>query len=121
MSEGVVKHDNSGRGRRVIALAAAAQFVVVRDLALLLPRGPALVEPLALPPASLGALLAVYAAAAAISGVVLAPMLDRFDRRRALLVALVGLSLASASGSLATGFASLLALRASVGRASETE
>ncbi len=101
--------------RGTIWLAAAAQFVVLLDFTLLLPLGPDLVEPLSIPAASLGLLIATYTGAAALSGLAWARVLDRWDRRRALLVALVGLALAGASGALANDFASLLVARTLAG------
>jgi predicted MFS family arabinose efflux permease len=89
---------------RAVWLAGAVQFVVLLDFSLLLPLGPDLVEPLAIPASSLGLLIASYTAAAALSGLAFARVLDRWDRRRALLLTLLGLACASASGALATNF-----------------
>lgn len=101
--------------RRTVYLAAAAQFVMLLDFTLLLPLGPDLVEPLGIPASSLGLLFACYTAAAAVSGLSLSRVLDRFDRRRALVVALLGLSLTGASGALASNFTQLLAARTLAG------
>lgn len=96
---------------RAVWLAGAVQFVVLLDFSLLLPFGPDLVEPLGIPASSLGLLTATYTGAAALSGLMAARVLDRWDRRKALLVTLLGLTLASASGALATNFAEILVAR----------
>ncbi len=56
-----------------------------------------------------------YTAAAAVSGLLGALFLDRFDRKRALAVALLGLVVGTAAGGLAQSFASLLAARVVAG------
>jgi predicted MFS family arabinose efflux permease len=96
-------------------LAGAVQFVVLLDFSLLLPLGPDLVEPLAIPASQLGLLTASYTAAAALSGLSFARVLDRWDRRRALQVTLLGLALASASGALASNFVEFLITRVLAG------
>jgi predicted MFS family arabinose efflux permease len=96
---------------RAVWLAGVVQFVVLLDFSLLLPFGPDLVEPLAIPASSLGLLTAGYTGAAALSGLSFARVLDRWDRRRALQVTLLGLTLASASGALASNFEELLITR----------
>jgi predicted MFS family arabinose efflux permease len=102
----------STRGEsRAVWLAGAVQFVVLLDFSLLLPLGPDLVEPLSIPASSLGLLIATYTGAAALSGLSFARVLDRWDRRRALQVTLLGLALASASGALASNFAEFLITR----------
>ena len=101
--------------RRTVWLAGAAQFVVLLDFSLLLPLGPDLVEPLSIPASSLGLLIACYTAAAALSGLFFSRMLDRWDRRRALMGTLLGLSLATASGAMASDFTQLLLARTLAG------
>jgi predicted MFS family arabinose efflux permease len=105
----------AGGERRAVWLAGAVQFVVLLDFSLLLPLGPDLVEPLAIPASWLGLLTASYTAAAALSGLSFARVLDRWDRRRALQVTLLGLALASASGALASNFVAFLITRVLAG------
>jgi predicted MFS family arabinose efflux permease len=105
----------AGGERRAVWLAGAVQFVVLLDFSLLLPLGPDLVEPLAIPASWLGLLTASYTAAAALSGLSFARVLDRWDRRRALQVTLLGLALASASGALASNFVAFLVTRVVAG------
>src|SRR5690606_20578529 len=79
------------------------------------PIGPDLAEPLTIASASLGLLVAVYTGAAALAGLLAARVLDRFDRRSAMLPLLLTLALANVAGSLAPSFAAMLAARALAG------
>lgn len=96
---------------RVVALIGAVQFVNVLDFMMVMPLGPDFGLALGIPTSHLGLIGGSYTAAAAVAGIAGAFFLDRFDRRKALAVALVGLALATASGALATGLGSLLAAR----------
>ena len=100
------------REREVARLAMGLQFALVLDFVLPLPLGPDLVEPLGLQASALGWLAAAYTGAAAFSGLVFAPWLDRFDRARALAVVLLGLGCASGLGALAINPWTYIATRA---------
>jgi predicted MFS family arabinose efflux permease len=97
--------------RKLVFLLGAGQFVTTLDFTMVLPLGPDFARALDIPVSQLGLLGGSYTAAQAVAGVVGALFLDRFDRRRALAVALTGLVIATAAGGLATGFVSLLAAR----------
>lgn len=96
---------------RVIALVGAVQFVNVLDFMMVMPMGPDFSRALSIPLSSIGAIGASYGAAASIAGLVGALFLDRFDRRTALGVALLGLVAGTILGGFATGFGSLVAAR----------
>jgi predicted MFS family arabinose efflux permease len=89
--------------------------VVLLDFALILPLGPDLVTPLAIPAASLGLLVAAYTGAAALAGLLASRVLDRFERRAAMLPLLLGLALAAIAAALAPNFAALLGARTLAG------
>jgi predicted MFS family arabinose efflux permease len=89
----------------------AIQFVNVLDFMMVMPLAPDFARALAIPPAHLGLVVGSYTAAAAVAGIVGALFLDRFDRRRALAVALFGLVTGTAMGALARGLASLVFAR----------
>jgi predicted MFS family arabinose efflux permease len=97
--------------RRLLLLIGAVQFVNVLDFMMVMPLGPDFAQALGISNSRLGLVGAIYTAAAAISGMVGALVLDRFDRRRALAVMLGGLVLGTAAGALATGLGSMLAAR----------
>jgi len=97
--------------RRLILIIGAVQFVNVLDFMMVMPLGPDFARALGIPNASLGLVGATYTAAAAVSGMLGALFLDRFDRRKALAVSLGGLVAGTATGAFATGLGSMLAAR----------
>jgi predicted MFS family arabinose efflux permease len=97
--------------RRLLALIGAVQFVNVLDFMMVMPLGPDFARALGIPNSRLGLVGAIYTAAAAFSGMLGALVLDRFDRRKALAVALGGLVIGTAAGAFATGLDSMLAAR----------
>lgn len=101
--------------RRLLWVVAAVQFVNVLDFMMVMPLGPDFARGLGIDVSRLGLVGGAYTAAAAVTGLVGATFLDRFDRRRALGVALLGLVVGTAMGGLATGLPSLLAARVLAG------
>lgn len=101
--------------RRVVGLIGAVSFVNILDFMVVMPLGPDFAAELGIPTAKLGLVGGAYTAAAAIAGLVGAVALDRFDRRKALGVALVGLMAGTVAGGLATGLGSMLAARVLAG------
>ena len=99
------------RERAVVLLVAAVQFVNILDFVMVMPMGPDFAAALGIPASKLGLIGGSYTAAAAISGLACSFFLDRFDRRPALGVAMLGLVAGTAMGGLATGMPSLLAAR----------
>jgi predicted MFS family arabinose efflux permease len=97
--------------RRLLFLIGAVQFINVLDFMMVMPLGPDFALALGIPNSRLGQVGAVYTAAAALSGMLGAVALDRFDRRKALAVALGGLVVGTAAGAFATGLDSMLAAR----------
>lgn len=95
----------------MVLVVAAVQFVNILDFMMVMPLGPDLATALGISTAHIGLLGGSYTAAAAVSGAVGSVVLDRFDRRTALGVAMVGLALGTALGGLATGLVSLLLAR----------
>jgi len=97
--------------RKLVFLLGAGQFINVLDFTIVLPLGPDFAKALDIPVSKLGMLGSGYIAAEVVTGIAGAFFLDRFDRRRVLAVALIGLVIATAACGFATGFASLLAAR----------
>jgi len=97
--------------RAVVAIVAAVQFVNILDFMMVMPLGPDFAAALDIPTSYIGLLGGSYTASAAVSGMVGSFVLDRFDRRRALGAAMLGLVLATALGGFATGLSSLLFAR----------
>src|SRR3954470_8879918 len=97
--------------RTVIFLIGAVQFVNILDFMMVMPLGPFFAGPLGIPGSRIGVIGGSYTAAAAVSGIACSFFLDRFDRRKALAMAMAGLVLATALGGFSTGLASILFAR----------
>lgn len=103
------------REGRLLFLIAAVQFVNILDFMMVMPLGPDFARALHIPTSELGLVGGSYTASAAVSGMVCSLFLDRFDRRSALAVALVGLVAGTALGGFSSGLGSLLAARVIAG------
>lgn len=95
----------------LVLVIAAVQFINILDFMIVMPLGPDLSAALGIPLAAVGLIVGSYAAAAAAAGIAGSLLLDRYDRRLALLVALVGLIAGTTLSGLATGPVSLFAAR----------
>ena len=89
----------------------AVQFVNILDFMMIMPLGPDFTTELHIPAALLGLLGSAYAVSASVAGLAGAWVLDRYDRKTALLWALLGLVLGTAAGGFAIGFKSMMAAR----------
>ena len=101
--------------RKMVALIGAVQFVNILDFVMVMPMGPDFAAALHIDMAQLGAIGGAYTLAAAVSGLVCALFLDRFDRRPALALSLFGLALGTAAGGFAWDLSSLMAARVLAG------
>lgn len=101
--------------RAVVFLIGAVQFVNILDFMMVMPLGPDFASALGIPVSHLGFIGGAYTAAASVSGLASSFFLDRFDRRSALALAMLGLVIGTAAGGLATGMTSLLAARVVAG------
>lgn len=97
--------------RGIVFLVGAVQFVNILDFMMVMPLGPDFSKALSIPTSNLGYIAGSYTAAAAVAGIAGSFFLDRFDRRSALAVAMVGLVLGTAMGGLANGMVTLMAAR----------
>ena len=97
--------------RMLVFLVGAVQFVNILDFMMVMPLGPDFATALDIPMSKIGYIGGSYTAAAAISGLLGSVVLDRFDRRKALAVAMLGLVVGTAAGAFAVGLWSLLAAR----------
>lgn len=97
--------------RTLVLLVAAVQFVNILDFMMIMPLGPDFAAALGIPTSHIGVLGGAYTLAAAVSGIVGSRILDRFDRRTALGVAMIGLVVGTAAGGLSVGLWTLLAAR----------
>jgi predicted MFS family arabinose efflux permease len=101
--------------RTVVLLVAAVQFVNVLDFMIVMPLGPDFARGLGIPTAQLGLVSGCYALAAALTGFFGAAVLDRFERRRALTIAMLGLIAGTAAGAAARGLGTMVLARVLAG------
>ncbi len=99
----------------IVFLIASVQFVNVLDFVMVMPLGPDFAKTLDFSEASVGYVGGAYTGAAAIAGLLGATFLDRFDRRKALFVAVLGLVTGTALGGFAVDFRTLIATRVLAG------
>lgn len=96
-------------------MLAAVQFTHIMDFMVILPLGPQLMRELDIDVQQFGTLISAYGLAAGLVGLAVAPLLDRFDRRRLLLFCYAGFTLATLACGLVTDASSLLWTRAACG------
>jgi predicted MFS family arabinose efflux permease len=101
--------------RTLLFLVGAVQFVNVLDFMMVMPLGPDFAEGLGIPTSQLGLVGGAYTFAAAAAGLAGAGFLDRFDRRKALAVAILGLVAGTAAGGVATGLGTMVLARVVAG------
>lgn len=101
--------------RAILFCVGAVQFVNILDFMVVMPMGPDLATGIGIAPSHLGVVGGSYTAAAAVAGVAASTFLDRFDRRSALVVAMLGLVLGTLAGGFATGLPSLVLARVIAG------
>jgi len=96
---------------RLVTLVALIQFVFVIDFMMVAPLGPDYSGALNADNSDIGLVVASYTIAAAISGLLLAKFLDRFDRRSVIIFFLVGLSLTTIACAFSNDISELIFLR----------
>lgn len=101
--------------RAVVFLIGAVQFVNILDFVMVMPLGPDFAKGLGIASSHIGTIGGAYTAAASVAGLVGGYFLDRYDRRKALAVSMLGLVLATAAGGFATGLTPLLLARVAAG------
>lgn len=101
--------------RRVVWTVALVQLMNVLDFMIVMPLGDDFSKALAIPQSDVGYVAGAYTAAAFTSGVIGAKFLDRFDRKRVLLFAMVGLAVGTIMGGLAVGLGSMICARVVAG------
>ena len=99
----------------LLLIVGAVQFVNILDFMMVMPLGPDFARALDVSAAHIGWSGGSYTVAAAVAGIVGAFFLDRFDRRTALTVALLGLAIATALGGSAWDLPSLMVARVLAG------
>lgn len=97
--------------KRVLFLVGAIQFVNIVDFMMVMPLGPDFTRDLGIPANHVGYIGGAYTLSACIGGFAGAFFLDRFGRRRAMVLSLLGLMLGTVAGAFAYDDHSLLIAR----------
>ncbi|MFL5339087.1 MAG: MFS transporter, partial [Gemmataceae bacterium] len=105
----------TGREWALLLLLAGVQFTNALDFMIVMPLGPQYMDKMELTPGQFGNVAAVYGYCAAVSGLLASQLMDRFDRKRLLLVLYGGFTLATFSCALATSYPLLLLARGAAG------
>src|SRR6185436_16858830 len=98
--------------RSLLLLLAAVQFTHIVDFMILMPLGSQLMRELHIGSGHFSALVAAYTFSSGVVGLLAAPFIDRFDRRKILLFAYAGFIAGTLACALSQNAATLLTARA---------
>src|SRR5262249_28523207 len=101
--------------RAIVFCVGAVQFVNILDFMIVMPLGPDFAKALRIPLSHLGYVGGSHLASACVSGIACSFFLDRFDRKKALGISMLGLVLGTLSGAFARGLATLMLARVVAG------
>jgi predicted MFS family arabinose efflux permease len=112
-----LQHHELPKSREVITLVAlaAVQFTHILDFMIIMPLGAQLMRVFQITPSQFSHLVASYGLAAAVSGLAGGFVLDRFDRKRALLILYTCFGIATLACGFAPSHHALLAARVAAG------
>jgi predicted MFS family arabinose efflux permease len=99
----------------LLGVLAAIQFTAVLDFMIIMPLGPQYMRVFHIIPSQFGLIVSAYAIAAGISGIIAGFFLDRFDRKRAMMVLYAGFTLGTLFCALAPTYPTLVAARVVAG------
>ena len=101
--------------RLLLFTLAAVQFTHIMDFMIMMPLGSTLMRVFAIEPDQFSHLVAAYGLAAAVTGFAGGFVLDRFDRKHALLILYSGFALSTLACALAPNYQALLFARLAAG------
>ncbi|MFH1498582.1 MAG: MFS transporter [Verrucomicrobiota bacterium] len=99
----------------LLTILAAVQFTHILDFMIMMPLGSHLMRVFAISPEAFSRLVAAYGISAAVGGILAALVIDRLDRRKALLTLYTGFILATLACALAPTYGWLLGARIAAG------
>lgn len=99
----------------LLLVLTAVQFCHILDFVILMPLAPQLMRSLQVSPKEFGLLVSAYTFSAAISGLVAAAYMDRFDRKRMLLFLLAGFGVGTLLCGMVESYWLLLSARVATG------
>ncbi len=103
------------RERWLLLTLAGVQFTHILDFMIMMPLGPQFTEIFRITDAQFGLLVSAYTLAAGVSGLVASTYIDRFDRKRLLLVLYALFALATLACGLASSYGLLMTARVAAG------
>ncbi|MBF0422427.1 MAG: MFS transporter [Magnetococcales bacterium] len=103
------------REKYFIVTLAGIQFCHLLDFMIMMPLGPILMEALGINSHEFGLLVASYSFSAAVSGILAATFVDRFDRKQLMLTIFFMFGIATLACGLAPGYFTLLIVRGLTG------
>jgi MFS transporter, DHA1 family, inner membrane transport protein len=106
---------HASQERRLLWLLALTQFTIIMDFMIVMPLGPQIMHAFAITPAAFATAVSAYSWCSGLSGLLAATYIDRFGRRKLLLIVYALFALSNLCCALATGFPMLLAARAFAG------
>ena len=98
--------------RWLLLLLAAVQFTHIMDFMIMMPLGPQLMRVMEIGPGQFAAFVAAYSISSGIVSLLAAPFVDRFDRKKLLLLTYSGFMLGTLTCALAQNAATLVIARA---------
>ncbi|MBU3667029.1 MAG: MFS transporter [Rhodocyclaceae bacterium] len=101
--------------RATLLILAGIQFCHVLDFMIMMPLGPFLISALSITTHEFALLVASYSFSAAAAGLLIAPIVDRFERKRFLLAIFAAFALATLFCALSPSFLTLLIARGLAG------
>lgn len=101
--------------KRLLWLLALTQFTIIMDFMVMMPLGPQIMQAFQISPAAFATAVSAYSWCAGLSGLFAVTYIDRFDRRRLLLVVYALFALSNLICALADSYELLLAARAFAG------
>ncbi len=103
------------RERLLLWSLAAVNFTHIVDFMIMMPLGPELTRLFGITDTQFGLLVSSYSLAAGAAGLLVSMVIDRFERKRALLILYAGFALATLACGLAPSYDTLLAARVAAG------
>ena len=97
--------------RLLVLILALVQCTHILDFVIMMPLGPQFMRAFEIEPAQFGLLVSAYTFSAAVSGLLCAGFVDRFDRKKVLLVLYLGFALGTLGCSIAANYEMLMFAR----------
>ncbi len=115
MECGAIPHQAPAREWPVLAILVGVHFIHIMDFMIMMPLGPQFMRLFEISPQQFGFLVSIYTFSAGLCGFFAAFVIDRFDRKTALIVLCGGFAIATLLCALAPNYYMLLMARAVAG------